>query len=54
MSLDEDDKEHHRKFMLKPLTPILNRLDDPLSPVAARAALRSVVSILSGSVQGQG
>jgi hypothetical protein len=34
-ALDRDDKEHHRKFMHKPLSPILNRLDYPLGKLGA-------------------
>jgi len=34
-ALDQGDKEHHRKFMHKPLTPILNRLDYPLGKLGA-------------------
>jgi len=33
--LDQDDRNHHRKFMLKPLTPILDALSYPLEKLGA-------------------
>jgi hypothetical protein len=35
VALDKDDREHHRRFMNKPLTPILNRLQYPLEKLGA-------------------
>ena len=41
--LDEDDARHHRKFMHKPLTPILNKLEYPIGKLGANRGLDFVL-----------